>query len=221
MSKFVRSLVLLVVCSVAAGCMSISSMHAPNAAKGTGAIIFDISLHNAGCIPNDIVVGELEPSNNMYKYSTNFSVSDGVDALVGKTSPVMREIKAGKYGILQYTCTFGGKRRMVLTHSARMQVGRMTYWLKPIATFEVQAGEIVNIGKLRSIPDPNEKPSFWTLSARYGTPVLTDIPQAELQKFVSGTSSIKQPVVTRLMVLEPISAIGATPPRPGVAAATQ
>ena len=159
-------------------------------------VLLHTSLHDANC--GTIFASLAQPDESgRYVYVRGGSVALRA-AFDEKNLPSQLVLPAGDYGIVNLSCSAPYRNRV---YNARVvEQGRMfdrsgTVYEKPIATFKVGAGEVVDIGSLR-LPSRPVSGS----SRREFIGVVTAIPEPFLKNLAEKNPQLYQQRVVRPMM---------------------
>jgi hypothetical protein len=119
-------------------------------AEGQSTVLIHTSLHDAGCFGISMTLAQKDEQNRWVPKSSNPVVN--LTILYGDTrAPSAVTLPPGEYGIVNFYCA--AKKRAFAARIA----SRPTFWdrskpffyEKPIATFKVLPGEVVDIGSIK------------------------------------------------------------------------
>lgn len=204
-----RFMGLLVVVGVLGGCVTTGSPTAepPTGAVGIaeklrtqqrGVVIVHTSMHDYGCRP---ITAVLARPNEVGQFEIGQTVVLRHTLAFTKT-PAAVELPAGEYGFVQLRCQQG---RDVTTFNARVAKqgslfnGPKTTYVAPIAKFNVQAGEVVDIGSLRLPTRQVGEAKLFEMPKHVFTPVITPIPDEWLKKLAEAEPELYQARIVRPM----------------------
>jgi hypothetical protein len=186
------------------GCATNATFVAPNtevqklAGENKGVVLLHTSLHDEPC---HTIKAMLAKPDTFGRYAEAEWIN--VKFVTNRPKePSQIALVAGDYGFVEFECQGGQKR----VYAARIvQLGNPldrsgSVYERPIATFNVQAGEVVDIGSLQ-LAARRVGAYGWQTSAF--SAVVTPMPELWLQNLAAGKPNLHSARVTRLMKVPP------------------
>jgi hypothetical protein len=161
------------------------------AAESKGIVLIHTSLHEDRC---QTITGRVARRDAAGYYSSTESIA--LKSMLNiEQLPGQIVLPAGDYGIVSLYCQIPYNNKNYTTRASHID-GRSVYE-KPLATFTVKAGEVVDVGSLR-IGSPGPIPGR-VVSTRLFRTSVTPIPEAWLSNLAAKDSKIYGARVVRPM----------------------
>jgi hypothetical protein len=197
-----RFLLLLPLTAALAGCITTSGRHIDDAeraqlrAENKSIVLLHTSLHDAGCHLIQARLAQPDASGR-YVHGDLVSLRGFYDPKV----PSQLTLPAGDYAIVQLTCLIG--KRSIHYNARVVQRGSIldasgTIYDRPIATFKVGTGEVVDIGSVR-LPSKTTPGGFFRAPRSEFIAIVTPIPAEWLAALAEGNPKLIQDRVVRPM----------------------
>jgi hypothetical protein len=198
-----RLLLLLPLVATLAGCVTTSARHIDDTERerlrteNKSVVLLHTSLHDARC---HLVQARLAQPDASGRWVHGDLVT--LRGMYDPQVPTVVTLPAGEYGIVQLMCMVGNKRSFFNTRVAQrgsVLDGSGMIWERPIATFKVGSGEVVDIGSLRLPTRPSSTGSPSEPSTFIG--VVTPLPEACLNNL-----AIANPKLIQNRIIRPMAA---------------
>ena len=158
-----------------------------------GIVLLYTSLHDESCTILKALLAKPQPSGR-YAETEWINLKFVNDRPKVPTQVILA---AGDYGIVAFECR-GARNRIYASRKVPFDLSGS--YERPIATFNVQAGEVVDIGNLQL---PSRLVGPWGWRRPLFNAVVTPIPETWLQNLAASNPNIHSARVTRLMKVPP------------------
>jgi hypothetical protein len=196
-----RLLLLSAIAAALSGCITTSprviddTERAKLRAENKSVVLLHTSLHDGGCISGEVLLGQ-QDSSGRYTQIDRLSLHDGMRE---PKVPSQITLPTGDYGIVGLRCDHGGSSRTMyvarLVQRGNLIGGNGAIYERPIATFKVGVGEVVDIGSLRL---PTRRGSGFLSNSQF-VGVVTAIPEPRLANLAAANPALVQARVVRPM----------------------
>jgi hypothetical protein len=200
-----RFLSLLPFAVALAGCVTTSARdidddaRAKLQAENKSVVLLHTSLHDARCHAIEALLAQRDASGRWVQHQRA-----DLRGLYDPQVPSVIKLAAGEYGIVQLMCMVGNRRNFFNARVAQrgsILDGSGAIWERPIATFKVGSGEVVDIGSLRLPTRPGASSGFLRREPDSFIGVVTPIPEAWLNNL-----AIANPKLTKDRIVRPMEA---------------
>jgi hypothetical protein len=158
------------------------------------AVAFIHAVHNnSGCGTISLEFGQSKGIGGVYALKERYVIKSFYNAT---ELPSQLELSAGEHHIVSVTCRNGARYSIVSAGSATSGFFmKETIYLRPIASFTLQAGEVVNVGSI-------QMSSLMVEGLNRGSAgiVITDLPAPMLQEIKTQRPNLAAVMQTRFMV---------------------
>lgn len=176
--------------------------------ENKGIVLIYTSLHDAGCRTINAKIGRPDASNR-YTSIELYHLNAGEFRILfnAKNMPAEIALPAGRYGIVGLECRIPGANHSYyakVTERNDILTGAGNVYDRPLATFDVQPGEVVDVGNLVvGNARPTASPSFFGRNIGSFAVAVTPMPEAVLQNFATHRPELYEKRVSRLMATPP------------------
>lgn len=178
--------------------------------EGKGIVLIYTSLHAAGCRIVDAKIARPD-STNRYTSVQLYHLNAGDMRMLfnDKNLPAEVALPAGRYGIVGLECNTPGIKRSYyakLTERNDILTGAGNVYERPLAVFDVQPGEVVDVGKLvvGNARPSTDRSLFGSKTGSFAVAVAP-MPEPVVRNFQEKRPELYEKRVTRLMVTIPPS----------------
>ncbi|GGH31270.1 hypothetical protein GCM10007036_42370 [Alsobacter metallidurans] len=171
--------------ALAAGCQVDDKITASQLmATDKGVVVFYAAFADQECSIIDLKLAKQEPDSKGWVLNHGLHHEQRVFT---KDTAGVNPLPAGEWGIVEFECS-GYRQKTRLTAKQLSWAFRHVVYERPIATFSVQPGEVVNIGMLKAIR-----------AGGVGISQVAEIPDGVLREFRERFPTLNERMTTRLM----------------------